>query len=208
NSFRQVAGFKLPKAALLLTGSMLVLCASAGQTNNVHVIAETGGSNDGYVGSQACSKCHSDIYRHFSRTSMGRSMSPVTPSFLQSTSSSASFLHERLNRRFEVYSQDGELFQSESGIGSDGKESFRSSHPIEWIIGAGVNGYGAILRTDDYLFQAPLSFYSEPMKWAPSPGYELTDLGFNRPITPGCIFCHSGRPNPVAGMHERFEGGL
>src|SRR5258708_17229119 len=136
---------------------------------------------------------------------MGHSMSPVTPSFLESTTSSASFLHERLNRRFEVYLQDGNLFQSESGIGSDGKESFRIAHQIDWIIGAGVNGYGAILRRDGYLFQAPLSFYSQPMKWGPSPGYELTDLGFNRPITPGCIFCHSGRPNPVAGTNGHFE---
>jgi hypothetical protein len=205
------AGRELPKAAvLLIAGPMLFLCASAlstsaGQARSVPVIDEAGGSNDGYIGSQACSKCHSDIYRRFSRTSMGNSMSPVTPSFLESTSSSASFLHERLNRRFEVYFQDGELFQSESGIGADGKETFRSAHPIEWIIGAGVNGYGAILRTDGYLFQAPLSFYSQPMKWAPSPGYEFTDLGFNRPITPGCIFCHSGRPNPVAGTNGHFE---
>jgi hypothetical protein len=199
NPFPPVAGPELLKAALLLAGPMLLLCASAG------VLAEAGESNDGYVGSQACSKCHSDIYRRFSRTSMGHSMSAVTPSLLESATSSASFLLERLNRRFEVYFQDGTLFQSETGIGSDGKESFQSARPIEWIIGAGVNGYGAILRTDGYLFQAPLSFYSQPMKWAPSPGYELTDLGFNRPITPGCIFCHSGRPNPVAGSNGRFE---
>jgi hypothetical protein len=184
---------------------MLLLCASVGQANNAHVIDEAGGSNDGYVGSQACSKCHSDTYRRFSRTSMGHSMSTVTSSFLESTKSSASYSHERLKRRFEAYIQDGNLFQSESGVGSDGKESFRSAYQIEWIIGAGVNGYGAILRRDGYLFQAPLSFYSQPAKWAPSPGYELADLGFNRPITPGCIFCHSGRPNPVAGTNGRFE---
>ena len=204
NPFPRVAGL-VPRAALLLAGLILLLCASASQSNDSQVIAEAGGSNDGYVGSLACSKCHSEIYRRFSRTSMGHSMSAVTPSFLESTTSSAPFSLERLNRRFEVYSEDGSLYQSESGIGSDDKESFRSAHPIEWIIGAGVNGYGAILRRDGYLFQAPLSFYSQPMKWAPSPGYELTDLGFNRPITPGCIFCHSGRPNPVSGTNGRFE---
>jgi hypothetical protein len=132
-------------------------------------------------------------------------MSSLTPTFLEITTSSASLSYERSNRRFEVYVRDGNLFQSESGIGSDGKESFRTAHPIEWIIGAGANGYGAILRTGDSLFQAPLSFYSQPKKWAPSPGYELADLGFNRPITPGCIFCHSGRPNPVPGTNGHFE---
>ena len=89
--------------------------------------------------------------------------------------------------------------------GTDGKESFRDVHELEWIIGAGVNGFGAITRKDGFLFQAPLSFYSRPMSWEPSPGYEYVDLGFNRPITAGCIFCHSGRTNPVAGTNGKYE---
>ncbi|HEX4321857.1 MAG TPA: tetratricopeptide repeat protein, partial [Acidobacteriaceae bacterium] len=71
--------------------------------------------------------------------------------------------------------------------------------------GAGMNGFGAILQRDQYLFQAPLSFYNKPATWGPSPGYEFVDLGFNRPIEPGCIFCHSGRPNPIAGSNGHFE---
>jgi Tetratricopeptide repeat len=190
--------------ALQLDIAMLLLSASAGQVKTGSAPTHPAEPNSGYVGSEACSPCHSEIYRRFSQTSMGHSMSPVTPAFLEKASSSASYVDEQLKRRFEVYSQEGSLYQSESGIGGDGKESFRTSHQIEWIIGAGTNGYGAILRTGDYLFQAPLSFYSRPMKWAPSPGYEFADLGFNRPITPGCIFCHSGRPNPVAGSNGRF----
>jgi len=132
-------------------------------------------------------------------------MSPVTPAFLASTPIPSSYVHEKLTRRFEVYSQEGKLFQSESGTGADGKESFRDEHQVEWIIGAGMNGFGGLVERDHYLFQAPLSFYSKPKSWAPSPGYESTDLGFNRPILPGCIFCHSGRPNSVPGSSGQFE---
>jgi hypothetical protein len=183
---------------------MLLLCASAGQAKNDPAPAPGGESNDGYIGSQACSQCHLEIYRRFSQTSMGRSMSLVTPAFPENTARSASYFDERLQRRFEVYSLDGKLYQSESGTGADGKESFRTTHQVEWIIGAGMNGFGAILRQDRYLFQAPLSFYSRPRSWGPSPGYEFTDLGFDRPIVAGCIFCHSGRPNPVAGTTGQF----
>jgi hypothetical protein len=136
---------------------------------------------------------------------MGRSMSQVTPQFLGKTPTSALIVQERLNRRFEVYTKDGDLYQSEAGMGADGKQTFQTAHRIEWIIGAGVNGFGTILEQDNYLFQAPLSFYVRPQSWGPSPGYEFTDLGFNRPIVPGCIFCHSGRPNPVAGSNGQFE---
>ena len=210
-SFPRDAAPRLPRVALLLAVPMFLSCASAlstsaGQANSNPIdTSAAGASNDGYIGSQTCSNCHSEIYRRFLQTSMGHSMSPVTPTFLRDTASSASYVNERLNRRFEVYFQDGKLFQSEAGINVDGKETFKAAHQFEWIIGAGVNGYGAILRKGNFLFQAPLSFYTRPMKWAPSPGYEFTDLGFNRPITPGCIFCHSGRPNPVSGVNGRFE---
>ena len=162
-------------------------------------------AGEGYVGSHACSRCHGEIYRKFSQTSMGRSMSPVSPALPAAASTNASYVHAGLKRRFEVYSADGKLFQSESGIGADGKETFRDAHQVAWIIGAGVNGFGGIVQKNDSLFQAPLSFYSKLRNWAPSPGYEFADLGFNRPILPGCIFCHSGRPNSVAGSSGQFE---
>jgi hypothetical protein len=191
-------------AALLLVVPTLLLCAGAEQAKN-DPTSTHGGESNGYIGSQACSGCHSDIYRRFSQTSMGRSMSLVTPAFLESIPGSASYFNEKLNRRFEVYSLEGKLYQSESGVGADGKEIFRTAHQIEWIIGAGMNGLGGIIQKDGYLFQAPLSYYSQARSWGPSPGYEFTDMGFDRPIVAGCVFCHSGRPKPVAGTNGQFE---
>jgi len=104
-----------------------------------------------------------------------------------------------------VYTKGDAVYQSETGLSTDGTELFRSEHPVEWIIGAGDNGFGTILRKDDFLFQAPLSFYAKPASWAPSPGYEYADVGFNRPILPGCIFCHSGRPNAIPDGSGKFE---
>lgn len=189
---------------LPLACPLLLQCANGRQAKNDPAISPSESHNE-YVGSQVCSKCHAGIYRKFSQTSMGHSMSQVTPQFLNQTPTSASFVQERLNRRFEVYTKDGNLYQSEAGIGTDGKQTFQTAHRIDWIIGAGVNGFGGILQEGKHLFQAPLSFYIQPRNWAPSPGYEFTDLGFNRPIVPGCIFCHSGRPNPVAGSNGQFD---
>jgi hypothetical protein len=193
--------------AILFFISVLSVPATFGQhskSNAAEVVAESNGGGE-YVGSGACETCHSEIYRQFLKTSMGRSMSEVTPNFLKTIPSTSVYENLQLNRKFEAISKDGKLYQSESGTGPDGKQSFRDAHQLEWIIGAGVNGFGALLEEDHHLFQAPLSFYTKAMDWEPSPGYELTDLGFNRPITPGCISCHSGRPNPVAGSNGAFE---
>jgi hypothetical protein len=188
----------------------LPLTAGAWQVAAQTSSTQSSGGNNGYVGSSSCSSCHSEIYRHYIQSSMGRSMSHVapstlTPAFLQSLSIPAHSFSEQLDRHFNTFARDGKFYQSEYQTAADGAEIFRDAHEIEWLIGAGINGFGAVVRRDDYLFQAPQSFYSKPKIWGPSPGYEHIDLGFNRPIQAGCIFCHSGRPRPIANTNGRFE---
>jgi len=158
-----------------------------------------------YAGSEACAQCHKEIYTQFSRTGMGRSMSRVTPALLKTLHASGSVEDKNPNLRLEVYARDGKLYQTQYETGGDGKEVFRDTREVEWIVGAGENGFGGLVKRDDYLFQAPLSFYSKPQSWGLSPGYEFGNYGFNRPILPGCIFCHSGRPNAVPDGNGRFE---
>ncbi len=139
------------------------------------------------------------------RTRMGRSLSEVTPAVIQSLPLPGSFFNESLDRHFEVFSRDGKLYQSEFATTPEGAEIFRSTQPIQWIIGAGANGFGGVVRRGDYLFEAPLSHFTSTGKWAPSPGYESADIGFSRPLLAGCISCHSGRPNPADQNTGKFK---
>ena len=54
-----------------------------------------------YVGSQACSGCHQAIYQQFTKTSMGRSMSLVTPAILAKATPPAQYFNERLHRNLK-----------------------------------------------------------------------------------------------------------
>jgi hypothetical protein len=157
-----------------------------------------------YVGSKVCVQCHAPIASKYSRTDMGRSMSEITASLLENIPNSASLVDERLQKHFDLYVEDGKLFQSEYEKSPDGEEVFRETHEVNWIIGSGANGFGALLKRSDFLFEAPLSFYSKTQSWALSPGYEFGDYGFNRPILPGCITCHSGQPRAVLHGNGRF----
>ena len=162
-------------------------------------------ANSGYVGSNVCSKCHPSIYESFMRTDMGRSMSVITPALLERIPASGSMFDPTLNRHFDSVVRDGNLYQSEYETTADGKDVFRETQKIEWIIGSGANGSGAIVKQGDYLFEAPLSFYAKPHRWALSPGYEFGDYGFNRPILPGCVVCHSGQPRLIPEGNGRFQ---
>jgi hypothetical protein len=103
----------------------------------------------------------------------------------------------KLNRSFQVFRKDGDIYQNESETDASGGTVFTAAHKLEFAVGSGVNGYTYIVRRGDSLFEAPLSYYSRTKIWELSPGYEFVDYGFNRPVAAACLACHSARPRPV-----------
>jgi len=151
-----------------------------------------------YIGSRACAGCHQKMYQDYIRTAMGRSMvSAADLARMDDVPATASIFSDKLNRHFEVSHRDSALNQSEYELDASGREIFKTTYELEYAIGSGVNGYTYIVRRGNYLFQAPLSYYSRKHEWNLSPGYESADVGFNRPVAAGCIECHSGRPQPI-----------
>jgi hypothetical protein len=161
----------------------------------VPAAAQNPGASGGYAGSEACAGCHAAVYKTYRQTAMGRSMSVPARDLPP-----ASVRSDRLDRNFSVFRDASGVRQSEAQPGV-----FESSWKLEYAIGSGVNGVTYAVRRGDYLFQAPLSYYSRAAKWDLSPGYEFADYGFSRPIQAGCVVCHSGRPQPVAGTLGRFR---
>jgi Tetratricopeptide repeat/Doubled CXXCH motif (Paired_CXXCH_1) len=145
-----------------------------------------------YVGSKNCFGCHQSIYRSFVKTDMGRSMRSAAAFSQTNVPVETSVPLAGSNRLLRVFRDDTGWHQSESE-----PNVFNDQHKLEYVVGSGANGLSFVVRRGDYLFQAPLSFYSKPGKWDLSPGYEQADLGFSRPIAAQCLLCHSGRPQPV-----------
>src|SRR5437588_12752570 len=123
---------------------------------------------------------------------MGRSMSPVTTEILKAQPTSGSIEDKNTGLHFDVYARNGQLFQSEYELDSNGKEIFRDTRAVEWIIGAGEDGLGGLVRQGDYVFQAQLSFYSKPHRWELSQGYVLSHSRFNRPISASSVSRYIG----------------
>ena len=86
------------------------------------------------------------------------------------------------------------------------RKFFAAPIGCEYVIGSGTNGQSYAIRRDDALFQAPLSYYSKPKKWALSPGFESSDVGFNRPI-PDWLRCLSQRPGQPGARKNRLLSG-
>lgn len=159
-----------------------------------------------YVGSKACAGCHQRLYDGFVQTAMGRSMGPAgAASQLALAPKPVTVYSARHDRFFEVFQQDGKLFQREYAKDGAGELIFDSVHELAYVAGSGVNGYSYVVRRGDHLFQAPLSYYTREEEWDLSPGYEFADYGFNRVIHEGCLACHAGRPEPVPGVKGKYK---
>jgi len=153
-----------------------------------------------YVGSKICGACHPQILSTYIKTGMGRSViAGSDKTLLDRLPASFSLFDPDLGQFFEVLQKEGKLYQSQYAVDHDGKEIFRQTWPLEYAIGSGENGYGFVVRRDAYLFEAPLTYYSKSRIWGLSPGYELRNYAFTRPILGQCIGCHSGRPQPLPG---------
>ena len=160
-----------------------------------------------YLGSKACASCHEDVYNSYVKTGMGRSMSLVNqPLQLERVPSLITVKDKKANRYFQVFPGVAGIYQREYEIDQSGNEMFNRTEKLEYVIGLGEVGSTYAIRKGQYLFEAPLSFYARSKTWELSPGYDVHDYGFNRPITSQCIVCHGGpwQPLPSAGNQRAW----
>jgi hypothetical protein len=151
------------------------------------------GAPPSYVGSEVCAGCHRQIYSTYLKTEMGRSMSADLKGTLIGQ---VTIRNQKIDRYFDIRMHGDGLYQAEYELAENGSEIFRNEQRIAYSIGAGQNGVSYLVERNGFLFQAPLSFYSLVKKWGMSPGFEALDLGFNRPVLPACLDCHSGVSPP------------
>jgi hypothetical protein len=151
------------------------------------------------VGADACASCHRSLYNSFQKTAMGQSMLPGDG--LASVLPVPATIYDKdSNQYFSVTRREGQLFQSQYSLDDSGKEQYKQTKKIDYVIGAGEAGFGFLIQLDHYLFEAPLTYYTTSRSWGFAPGYEIQNRGFTRPILGRCILCHSGRPNLVLGQ--------
>lgn len=81
-----------------------------------------------------------------------------------------------------------------------------ASYRVAYSVGAGLVGHSYLVRIGNYLFQSPVSFYTQTHTWDVTPGYEGHKyLDFTRQIASECLFCHTGSLHLAAGAINQFE---
>ena len=157
-----------------------------------------------YVGSQACEGCHRSESESFGKTPHGQAASlPLhRPELKSLPTQGITVCQSEGTRCFRVFPTKDGYAMSQFDRAADGTESHVEEEKIAFALGKPLMATGYLIQRGNYLFEAPLTFYAQPMAslpsgWGLSPGYENDALGFTRPVVDSCLTCHVGRPLPT-----------
>lgn len=158
-----------------------------------------------YTGMAACIGCHANVHASFSHTGMGKSFDNATrekSSALFSDLSLVTDSHKNLN--YHPYWKNDQLHFLEFRM-EGGDTVYKRDEIISYIVGSGQHTNSHMWTSNGYIFQAPMTFYTQKKQWDLPPGFENGDnTRFSRLIGLECMTCHNGYPEFVPGSENKY----
>ena len=151
-------------------------------------------------GNDACARCHAEISSSYHKTIMAGASGVASDALI-----AGQFDDKDSGVRYRVYQQGGRVWMSyERG----GRDPIRGQRELLYFIGSGKKGRTYLFSDDQFLFEAPINWYSQERRWNMAPGYtEAQEIPMNLPAFPSCLNCHtSGMQAPEPGSDSKFSG--
>lgn len=168
-------------------------------------------ASPGEVGSKACAGCHREIYASYQQTGMARSSGRIGSGAFQESFAAAVIEDAPLGVTYRVSKAVAAIELAFARPASE----LTGQRTLRWFVGSGHVGRSYLFTQDEFLFQAPVSYFSSAHTWGLSPGYagkQFMDIA--RPVEPACLRCHASRLQPVPGGDNQYreppflEGGV
>lgn len=160
-----------------------------------------------YAGMQQCRSCHQDIYESFIQTGMGQSFGLATKE-----KSAAEYKHALVydtisDFYYHPYWQSDSLYFEEFRLSSEGDTVHKRTERISYVIGSGQHTNSHLIDNNGYIYQAPITFYTQKGQWDMAPGFEGGhNSRFDRIIGKECITCHNGLPDMDNASLNKYHG--
>jgi hypothetical protein len=163
-------------------------------------------ANVKYVGDAACARCHGAIAASYRQHPMGQSLAPISsvlPPDGKFDDGRPLFVSHGLE--YSIENRDGHLFHQESRRDAAGRLMTRNEAEVHFVVGSGRRAFGFLVERDGFLFESPITWYTQRQRWDLSPGFERTDNHFDRAINTTCLSCHANRVLALAGPANRYQ---
>lgn len=157
-----------------------------------------------YVGMETCRGCHAEVYNTYIQTGMGQSFDHATKQKSAADFTHAPIYDKELDFYYKPYWQGDSLYIKEYRL-TDGDTSHVLVQKIDYIIGSGQHTNSHIFSKNGYLYQAPVTFYTQKKQWDLAPGFEKgSSSRFTRLIESECMTCHNGYPDFVNTSQNKY----
>ncbi len=156
-----------------------------------------------YVADSECAFCHSEIAETFERSGMRRSFYDATTAPVIEDYGIDPIYDPSLDLHYVPLRRADGLYQREFRTDGDGRVVHELEYRVDYIIGSGNHNRSYIRSQNGFLYEMPLTWYTQKGVWDLSPGYHERNLRFGRPIVPECMNCHNSyAPSNVASEHR------
>lgn len=158
-----------------------------------------------YVGMNVCRTCHQQIYETFIQTGMGESWDVASPAKSSGNFSDHAPVYDAYHDfYYRPFWRDSQLFIMEYRLA--GKDTvFKRTELISYIVGSGQHTNSHIWQSNGYLYQAPLTYYTQKGIWELPPGFEGgLNTRWNRIISLECMNCHNMYPGFDPAAENKF----
>jgi len=157
-----------------------------------------------YVGSNVCRACHADKFESFSHTEMGMSFGKATKQKSSSFGHGNGYVYDTLKDLHYLSFWEGDDFFIKEFRIVNQDTVYQRKERIDYIIGSGHHTNSHMIQRNGFVFQAPMTFYTQNEIWDLPPGFRGNNSRFERRIESECMTCHNAYPKPDALSYNRF----
>ena len=131
-----------------------------------------------------CEPCHADLVRKYAQTPMAQTSGPVE------------------NTPPGGFTANGFRYSIKGQTLTFGSES----RQLAYYVGSGNAARSYLLSVDQFLYEAPATYYTRTQAWGLSPGYQRYSVPFlTRAIAPACLECHATGVQAIAGTQNGYR---
>jgi len=157
-----------------------------------------------HVGMETCRSCHGNIHKTFIHTGMGRSFGRATREKSDASFGEHALVYdEASNLYYKPLFRDSQMYVLEYRL-QDGDTLHQRLETIDYIVGSGQHTNSHIIDINGYIYQAPITYYTQDGKWDMAPGFRGDNIRFSRLLAAECITCHNHYPEQADGSLNRF----
>lgn len=158
-----------------------------------------------YVGMDQCRACHQNIHSTFIHTGMGKSFDQASRQKSDASFGDHALVYDTAsNLYYFPFFEDSVLYIREFRL-EDGDTVHQRLERIDYIVGSGQHTNSHILDRNGYIYQAPITYYTQEKRWDMAPGFRGDNIRFERWLSTECITCHNHFPKAIEGALHKYE---